>query len=245
MSIADPVSLDPLALLRHASLPIRATAGVLAAASAGVWLVGIYKLLQLARIGGLQERFERQARHADARGDLDGAIRRVPEAPGARVVGAMLAMGTLPKERLRAIAERAIVEERRYATSLVGLLGSCATAAPFVGLFGTVYGIMDAFVRIGAAKSASLPVVAPAIGEALLTTAIGLAAAIPAVLFFNAIDRRVGELIAALEAGALDWIEIAATPGLEPRGRGEATPQAQPRAAPERGERSRAPEEAH
>jgi biopolymer transport protein TolQ len=211
MAPIDPASLDPLALLSQASLPVRVTAGLLVAASVAVWLVGIYKLLQLARLVGLEARFERQARHADTRRDLDGVTARVPEAPGARVVGAMLTIGDAPKERLRAIAERAIVDERNYATSLVSVLGSCASAAPFVGLFGTVYGIMDAFVRIGAEKSASLPVVAPAIGEALLTTAIGLAAAIPAVLFFNAVDRRVGQLVSALEAGALDWVEIAAT----------------------------------
>src|SRR5881398_2885850 len=53
---------------------------------------------------------------------------------------------------------------------VIAPLASIASSSPFIGLFGTVYGIMDAFVRIGAAKSASLPVVAPAIGEALITT---------------------------------------------------------------------------
>ncbi len=59
-------------------------------------------------------------------------------------------------------------------------LSSIASASPFVGLFGTVWGIMQAFLRIGVEKSASLPVVAPAIGEALIATAVGLVAAIPA-----------------------------------------------------------------
>jgi len=88
------------------------------------------------------------------------------------------------------------------------VLASTGAAAPFMGLFGTVYGIMDAFVRIGAAKSASLPVVAPAIGEALITTAIGLAAAIPAVLFYNAVDKQVSDFLAELEASAAEWIAI-------------------------------------
>jgi biopolymer transport protein TolQ len=90
------------------------------------------------------------------------------------------------------------------------VLASTGAAAPFMGLFGTVYGIMDAFVRIGAAKSASLPVVAPAIGEALITTAIGLAAAIPAVLFYNAVDKQVSDFLAELEASAAEWIAILA-----------------------------------
>ncbi|MGH7269791.1 MAG: MotA/TolQ/ExbB proton channel family protein, partial [Polyangiaceae bacterium] len=77
-----------------------------------------------------------------------------------------------------------------------------------IGLFGTVYGIMDAFIRIGAAKTASLPVVAPAIGEALITTAIGLAAAIPAVFFYNWIDKRVSDFVSELEAAAAEWVAL-------------------------------------
>jgi len=111
-------------------------------------------------------------------------------------------------ERLRAIAERAIVDERTRATSLLSALGSIAASAPFIGLFGTVYGIMDAFIRIGQEKSASLPVVAPAIGEALITTAIGLAAAIPAVVFYNAIDKRVNELLDEVEASVAEWVLV-------------------------------------
>ena len=71
---------------------------------------------------------------------------------------------------------------------------------------------MDAFIRIGAAKTASLPVVAPAIGEALITTAIGLAAAIPAVFFYNWIDKRVGDFVSELEAAAAEWVALVAEP---------------------------------
>ncbi len=123
----------------------------------------------------------------------------------------MLALGgrgqqTSDVDRLRAIADRAIVTERTRANHLLSLLGSIAAASPFIGLFGTVYGIMDAFIRIGQEKSASLPVVAPAIGEALITTAIGLAAAIPAVIFYNAVDRRVTELVDEIEAATGEWV---------------------------------------
>jgi biopolymer transport protein TolQ len=91
-------------------------------------------------------------------------------------------------------------------------LGSIAAASPFIGLFGTVYGIMDAFIRIGQEKSASLPVVAPAIGEALITTAIGLAAAIPAVVFYNAIDKRVAQLVEEIEASVAEWVLLFGRP---------------------------------
>jgi biopolymer transport protein TolQ len=65
-------------------------------------------------------------------------------------------------------------------------------------------------MRIGAAKTASLPVVAPAIGEALITTAIGLAAAIPAVFFYNWIDKRIGDFVSEVEAGAAEWVALVA-----------------------------------
>src|SRR4029077_5593112 len=88
---------------------------------------------------------------------------------------------------------------------------------PFFGLFGPVFGVMDPFIRIGAAKTASLPVVAPAIGEALITTAIGLAAAIPAVFFYNWIDQRVRDFGAELETAAAEWVALVA----EQAGRGD------------------------
>jgi biopolymer transport protein TolQ len=75
-------------------------------------------------------------------------------------------------------------------------------------LFGTVYGIMDAFLRIGQAKSASLPVVAPAIGEALIATAIGLAAAIPAVVAYNALNKRIDGLMSSIEAASNGWVVL-------------------------------------
>src|SRR4051812_46571904 len=95
-------------------------------------------------------------------------------------------------------------------------LSSIASAGPFVGLFGTVYGIMDAFLRIGQEKSASLPVVAPAIGEALIATAIGLFAAIPAVVAYNAINKRVEDLLAELEACAEGWVALASAADAAP-----------------------------
>ena len=96
-------------------------------------------------------------------------------------------------------------------------LSSIAAAGPFVGLFGTVYGIMDAFLRIGQEKSASLPVVAPAIGEALITTAIGLFAAIPAVVAYNAISKRVDDLLSEVEASTDGWVLIAIGPAVDGR----------------------------
>ncbi len=112
---------------------------------------------------------------------------------------------------IEAVAKRAMVTEHQRAGSLMPTLSSIAAAGPFVGLFGTVYGIMDAFLRIGQEKSASLPVVAPAIGEALISTAIGLFAAIPAVIAYNALNKRIEDLLAEIEASSEGWVAIAAS----------------------------------
>ena len=69
---------------------------------------------------------------------------------------------------------------------------------------------MDAFLRIGVEKSASLPVVAPAIGEALIATAVGLVAAIPATIAYNYIDKRVGDLLEEVSASADTWVQVLA-----------------------------------
>jgi biopolymer transport protein TolQ len=108
------------------------------------------------------------------------------------------------------MAKRAIAIEQQRATVLMPTLSSIASASPFIGLFGTVWGIMDAFLRIGVEKSASLPVVAPAIGEALIATAFGLVAAIPATIGFNYIDKRIGDLLEELAAVSETWAELLA-----------------------------------
>jgi biopolymer transport protein TolQ len=87
-------------------------------------------------------------------------------------------------------------------------LASIASASPFVGLFGTVWGIMDAFLRIGVEKSASLPVVAPAIGEALIATAFGLVAAIPATIGYNYVDKRIADFFDEIAAAAEGWVAL-------------------------------------
>jgi biopolymer transport protein TolQ len=202
--------LDLVGLIGHAAWPIKLTIALLIGCSLLVWVIAVLKLLQLARLEASENDFERRIRHATTL-DAIFELARAHHASGARVLGALYVRGAGAQlERLRAVAGRAIVDEARGARTLMWLLAFIAAGAPFIGLFGTVYGIMDAFIRIGAAKTASLPVVAPAIGEALITTAIGLAAAIPAVFFYNWIDKRVGDFVTELEAAAGEWVAIVA-----------------------------------
>jgi biopolymer transport protein TolQ len=90
----------------------------------------------------------------------------------------------------------------------VSFLATTASVTPFVGLFGTVWGIMTAFADIGRMGSANLAVVAPGISEALITTAMGLAAAIPAAVFFNFYSSRIKVLTAMMDDFALEFLNI-------------------------------------
>lgn len=88
-------------------------------------------------------------------------------------------------------------------------LATVASVSPFIGLFGTVWGIIDAFEGLGNAGSASLRAVAPGISEALVTTAIGLAAAIPAAIFYNIFGSRIKELGTRMEDFAIEFQNFA------------------------------------
>jgi biopolymer transport protein TolQ len=203
------VKLDLVGLFTHAAWPIKLTIALLVACSLLVWIIAVLKLMQLGRLRMTELDFERRTRRAGTANELFEIAGARRSAPGARVIGDLYARGgAVGADRLRAVADRAILSEGQSARALMWFLAFIASGAPFIGLFGTVYGIMDAFIRIGAAKTASLPVVAPAIGEALITTAIGLAAAIPAVFFYNWIDRRVNDFVSELEAAAAEWVAI-------------------------------------
>ena len=91
----------------------------------------------------------------------------------------------------------------------LGVLATIGATAPFVGLFGTVIGIMNSFINIGSAGSSSLGVVAPGIAEALIATALGLFAAIPAVYFYNEITGKVKAFTVAMDDFAMEFLNLA------------------------------------
>ncbi|MDP2903371.1 MAG: MotA/TolQ/ExbB proton channel family protein [Methylovulum sp.] len=120
---------------------------------------------------------------------------------------------------IQSILERSlrqqISKERKILEQGLSLLASIGSTSPFFGLFGTVWGIMHALQSISEAKSASLDVVAGPIGEALITTAIGIAAAIPAVLAYNFFIQRIKLSEAELEYFATDFLNLAVKSGLK------------------------------
>ena len=104
---------------------------------------------------------------------------------------------------------RAATNEVNKLERRMTFLATTASVTPFIGLFGTVVGIMIAFQRIGATGSTNLAVVAPGISEALIATAAGLFAAIPALVFYNHFTHRVKEFSAAMDDFALEFLNIA------------------------------------
>jgi biopolymer transport protein TolQ len=107
----------------------------------------------------------------------------------------------------RALLRAAAAEVNKLENS-VTFLATTASIAPFIGLFGTVWGIMIAFDRIGATGSTNLAIVAPGISEALVATAAGLFAAIPAVYFYNHLTSRVKSFAAEMDDFALEFLNI-------------------------------------
>lgn len=107
----------------------------------------------------------------------------------------------LVKDTLRRVLKQGISKEMRSLQRNLPFLATCANAAPFIGLFGTVWGIMHSFHAIGLAQSAALATVAPGISEALIATAIGLLVAIPATIFYNYFLGKLNEV----ESGMVDF----------------------------------------
>jgi biopolymer transport protein TolQ len=208
---STPKGLDPIQLMMSSSGVVLVVLLLLIAASTLVWLIWILKSAQLGRLSAAQHKFEILSERVGSASELVQLAQHHLGAPGARVVLELAKHQHLINrgpEYLISVAKRAIATEHQRAASLMPTLQSIASASPFVGLFGTVWGIMDAFLRIGMEKSASLPVVAPAIGEALIATAFGLVAAIPATIGFNYVDRRISDLLEELDASSETWSRL-------------------------------------
>jgi biopolymer transport protein TolQ len=189
---------------------------VLVAFSVACWIIVGIKALHVARARAESEKFLKafdDAPSFEALVEGLGAFRGSPFArifavgydEFARVVGGRAApLDEAQGTHVESVTRRAAAKEVGHLESWLAALGTIGSTAPFIGLFGTVYGIMDAFLSIGNQQSANLPVVAPKIAEALIATAIGLVAAIPAVMAYNYFARRVSLLSDALEAFAAD-----------------------------------------
>ncbi|MFZ5759799.1 MAG: protein TolQ [Thermodesulfobacteriota bacterium] len=111
-------------------------------------------------------------------------------------------------ENLKRVLTKSVDRESSLLGESLSFLATTGSSTPFIGLFGTVWGIMESFKEIGARGSASLAVVAPGISEALVATAAGLAVAIPAVIFYNYYSNQVEELEGSMASFASDFLNL-------------------------------------
>lgn len=191
--------LSPFALFAQASGVVQAVFLVLAAASLAAWSLIVEKLLVLRRLAGESRRFANQPAPADG---LAGRLGAAANAEAARRLhGESLSER---RERIAAAQCDALADALLAAESRLGHLATIASAAPFVGLFGTVWGVMHAFAGLAGAADHSLAAVAPGIAEALAATAVGLLTALPAAVGynklagdFNLLSRRLQLAVAA------------------------------------------------
>jgi biopolymer transport protein ExbB/TolQ len=180
-----PHGLSFVKLIENADPVVQAVMLGLAVMSFICWTIGFEKLIRYAAFFRQVRRVERlagaEARLGSASPGLAARFceiaRLEPRLPGQNVSEFQQALE-------RSLQAETSTQMRRLQSGLP-LLATVGSTAPFIGLFGTVWGIMNSFAGIAAAKDTSLAVVAPGIAEALLATAIGLAAAIPAVVFYN------------------------------------------------------------
>ena len=205
-STADLMS--PLTLFLSADIVVKVVMLGLLAASVWTWAIIFSHSLRLRRINRQTERFERDFWAAD---DIDAfhSKRANEKLPIAALLDAGLdewrrstrgasidRAGT--RERLSSRMSAAIAAELDRLSDRLNILATVGSVAPFVGLFGTVWGIMRSFTAIAGANNTSLAVVAPGIAEALFATAIGLFAAIPAVIAYNRLSHGLDRLDARL-----------------------------------------------
>ncbi|MFN3625373.1 MAG: tonB-system energizer ExbB [Hyphomicrobium sp.] len=195
-----PRDLSPWGMFMQADIVVKAVMIGLIFASVVTWTVWLAKTIEL---WVAKHRLHNQLRKLSAANSLGEAANFVDAKRGA--VPAMIRAAVAEtraswdvadkyaiKERIQARLERVEYAAGRDINRGTGVLATIGSTAPFVGLFGTVWGIMNSFIGISEAQTTNLAIVAPGIAEALLATAFGLVAAIPAVIVYNHFARAIG-----------------------------------------------------
>ncbi|NRP73601.1 Biopolymer transport protein ExbB [Ensifer psoraleae] len=212
-----PHDLSPIGMFLAADIVVKAVMIGLALASVVTWAIFLVKTVELV---GAKSRLKRAVQVltaanglAEVKTGLDrktGVAAEMVAAAIDEMVRSEAVLDHAPaagiKERVSSLLGRIEVRAGKRMSGGTGILASIGSVGPFVGLFGTVWGIMNSFIGISKAQTTNLAIVAPGIAEALLATAIGLVAAIPAVVIYNYFARSVGgyKLILADAATAVE-----------------------------------------
>lgn len=220
LSLAEPgAAISVWALFWQAGLVVKLVMLGLLAASVWTWAIIVDKIISFRRMRSALNRFEQVFWSGQSLEELYRTLsERKTTGMGAIFVAAMrewkksfekgaktpLALQT----RIDKAMDLALTREMEGLEGRLGFLATIGSAAPFIGLFGTVVGIMTSFQAIAGSKSTNLAVVAPGIAEALLATAIGLLAAIPAVIAYNKLASDAGKLALRMEGFADEFSAI-------------------------------------
>jgi biopolymer transport protein ExbB len=191
-----PKNLSPWGMFLNADIVVKAVMVGLAFASLVSWTVWLAKTIELRSARRLALRRMKMLEKGSSLGEALRACGEARDAVAQLIAStareAELSDGIVDdgfKERVGLRLERVEAAMTRQVSRGVGILATIGATAPFVGLFGTVWGIMNAFIGISESQTTNLAVVAPGIAEALLATALGLVAAIPAVVIYNHLAR--------------------------------------------------------
>jgi biopolymer transport protein TolQ len=212
-----PADLSLLGLFMQADIVVKVVMLILLFASFWSWAIIFEKAMRLKRLNGRAGQFEESFWSGGSLEELFDRISNRPTDPMASIFVAAMrewrrsaSKGLLVSDQLRAglqqridrVMQITLGREMEQVERQMVFLASVGAAAPFVGLFGTVWGIMNSFASIAASKNTSLAVVAPGIAEALFATALGLVAAIPAVLAYNKLSNDLGRYALKLDTFA-------------------------------------------
>ena len=218
-----PSSLSIVDLFLQADTIVKVVMFILLAASFWSWAVIFDKVLRLRRLRAAAASFEESFWSGGSLDDLFDRVGQRPMDPMSAVFTAAMrewrrsaAKGLLGTATMRASLQQRIERvmtvtvgrEMERVERFMSFLATVGSNAPFVGLFGTVWGIMDSFQSIAASKNTSLAVVAPGIAESLFATALGLVAAIPAVVAYNKLAADFGRYAGRLEAFSTEFSAI-------------------------------------
>ncbi len=220
LPLAEPgVQLSVWALFAQAGWVVKLVMIGLLCASIWTWAIVVDKLIAYARMRSSLNRFEQTFWSGQSLEELYKALsERKTSGMGSIFVAAMRewkksfekgAKSPLGLQtRIDKAMDLALTREMERLEGRLGFLATIGSAAPFIGLFGTVVGIMTSFQAIAGSKSTNLAVVAPGIAEALLATAIGLLAAIPAVIAYNKLSSDAGKIGMRMEGFADEFSAI-------------------------------------
>jgi biopolymer transport protein ExbB len=211
-----PHELTPIGMFMAADYIVKAVMIGLAFASVVTWSVWLAKTIELL---GARSKLMRDLRSVEGARSLEEANKTLENSGSdiailthaardeiRRSQDAMIHDGV--KERIASLFSRIEAAAARRMTRGTSILATIGSTAPFVGLFGTVWGIMNAFIGISKSQTTNLAVVAPGIAEALLATAMGLVAAIPAVMVYNMFSRSINSYRGLLGDGSAELMRI-------------------------------------